>query len=64
MQVVTKVKINLPVLTTNEDTFTVAAQMKDLRFKIRSEDHDKIARSYELLKNTVDVYAILDALKH
>lgn len=55
-------KSNLPVLITNEDTFTVTAQMKDLHFKIRADDSDKIARTYDLLKNNVDVDAILSSL--
>ncbi|HBG77848.1 MAG TPA: hypothetical protein DDW84_03215 [Phycisphaerales bacterium] len=55
-------KSNLPVLFTDEDTFTVTSQMKDLHFKIRSDDKDKIARTYDLLKGNVNVDAILSAL--
>lgn len=52
----------IPVLLTDEDTFTVTAKMKDLHFKIRSDDVDKIARTYELLRDNVDVDAILQNL--
>jgi uncharacterized protein len=55
-------KSNIPVLLTNEDTFSVTSKMKDLHFKIRSGDHDKIARTYELLKNSVSVDTILQNL--
>jgi len=55
-------KSTIPVLLTDEDTFTVTAKMKDLHFKIRSNDTDKIARTYELLRNNVDVDAILQNL--
>jgi BioD-like phosphotransacetylase family protein len=55
-------KSNLPVLITNEDTFAVTAKMKDLHFKIRADDKDKIAKTYDLLKNNVNVDAILSAL--
>jgi BioD-like phosphotransacetylase family protein len=55
-------KSKIPVLTTEEDTFTVTAKMKDLHFKIRSDDLDKIARTYELLRNNVNVDTILAGL--
>jgi len=56
-------KSNIPVLITEEDTFTVTAKMKDLHFKIRSDDHDKIAKTYQLLQQGVDVDAILSSLE-
>ncbi|HAL45989.1 MAG: hypothetical protein A2Y12_06510 [Planctomycetes bacterium GWF2_42_9] len=52
-------KSNIPVLFTNEDTFSVTSKMKDLHFKIRSDDKNKIARTYELLKDNVDINAVL-----
>jgi hypothetical protein len=52
-------KSTIPVLFTDEDTFTVTAKMKDLHFKIRADDRDKIARTYELLKDNVNIDAIL-----
>lgn len=56
-------KSNIPVLVTNEDTFSVTAKMKDLHFKIRSDDYSKIARTYELLKDNVDLSEILKDIK-
>jgi len=53
---------SIPVLFTNEDTFSVTAKMKDLHFKIRSDDYNKIARTYELLKGNVDTDTILKNL--
>jgi BioD-like phosphotransacetylase family protein len=55
-------KSTIPVLLTDEDTFTVTAKMKDLHFKIRSDDTDKIVRTYELLRDNVNVDAILAGL--
>ncbi len=55
-------KSSIPVLLTDEDTFTVTAKMKDLHFKIRSDDVDKIARTHELLRDNVDVDVILQNL--
>ena len=55
-------KSTIPVLLTDEDTFTVTAKMKDLHFKIRSDDLDKIVRTYELLRDNVNVDAILAGL--
>jgi len=55
-------KGTIPVLLTDEDTFTVTSKMKDLHFKIRADDRDKIARTYDLLKDNVDIDAILKNL--
>lgn len=55
-------KSSIPVLLTNEDTFSVSAKMKDLHFKIRSDDKNKIARTYDLLKDNVNVGTILQNL--
>jgi len=55
-------KSNIPVLFTNDDTFAVTAKMKDLHFKIRSDDYNKIARTYELLRDNVDIDSILKHL--
>lgn len=55
-------KSNIPVLLTDEDTFTVTAKMKDLHFKMRANDTDKIARTYDLLRDNVDVDVILSCL--
>jgi dethiobiotin synthase len=55
-------KSNIPVLYTNEDTFSVTAKMKDLHFKIRADDKGKIARTYSLLKDNVDMNAFIKNL--
>lgn len=52
----------IPVLTSGEDTFTVSARMKDLGFKIRSYDTDKISRLHMLVEEYVDTELILNAL--
>lgn len=53
----------IPVLISNDDTFTVSARMKDLGFKIRSWDTDKVQRLHQLVEEHVDTKLILDALK-
>lgn len=53
---------HIPILLSNEDTFTVSSRMKDLGFKIRSYDTDKIQRLHELVKAYVDVDGILNCL--
>ena len=53
----------IPILLSNDDTFTVSSRMKDLGFKIRSYDTDKVARLHELVKQYVDTGAILERLK-
>ncbi len=55
-------KSTIPVLLTDEDTFSVTAKMKDLHFKIRANDRGKIASTYELLKDNVNVDLILQNL--
>jgi BioD-like phosphotransacetylase family protein len=55
-------KSTIPVLLTDEDTFSVTAKMKDLHFKIRSGDRGKIASTYKLLKDNVNVDLILQNL--
>jgi BioD-like phosphotransacetylase family protein len=54
---------NIPILLSNEDTYTVSSRMKDLGFKIRSYDTDKVARLHELVAQYVDTKSILDRLK-
>lgn len=53
----------IPVLISDDDTFTVSARMKDLGFKIRSYDVDKIARLHQLVGEYVDIDLILSELK-
>ena len=54
---------NIPVLISEDDTYTVTSRMKGLGFKIRSYDVDKIAMLHQLIKEYVDTEKILDALK-
>jgi BioD-like phosphotransacetylase family protein len=53
----------IPVLISDEDTFTVSARMKDLGFKIRSYDMDKVTRLHQLVGEYVDIDGILEKLK-
>ncbi len=53
----------IPVLISEDDTFTVSARMKDLGFKIRSYDTDKITRLHQLVDEYVDMDQILKALE-
>ena len=54
---------HIPILLSNEDTFTVSSRMKDLGFKIRSYDTDKVARLHELVGQYVDTDTIIERLK-
>jgi BioD-like phosphotransacetylase family protein len=49
----------IPVLVTREETYTVSARMKDLLFKIRATDADKIRETQTLVEKYVDIDAIL-----
>lgn len=53
----------IPVLFSNDDTFKVSARMKDLGFKIRSYDMDKVLRLRKLVGDNVDVAQVLDSLQ-
>ena len=53
----------IPVLVSDEDTFTVSARMKGLGFKIRSYDVDKVSRLHQLVGDYVDIDRILEKLK-
>ena len=52
----------IPVLMSNESTFKVSARMKDLGFKIRSWDTQKVHRLRQLVEDNVDTQLILNAL--
>ncbi len=54
---------HIPILLSNDDTFTVSSRMKDLGFKIRSYDTDKVARLHELVSQYVNTDVILERLK-
>ncbi|MDP8212802.1 MAG: AAA family ATPase [Candidatus Zapsychrus exili] len=51
----------IPVLITEDDTYTVAANLEHLICKIQKEDKDKIREVTRLVKKYVDVKAILDS---
>lgn len=53
-------KSQIPILFTEQDTYTVAARMENLVFKIQKTDKDKILEATRLVKKYVDIDAILD----
>ncbi len=53
-------KSHMPVLFSDEDTYTVAAKVEKLICKIQKTDKDKIHEATRLVKKYVDVKAILD----
>ncbi|MDP2653555.1 MAG: AAA family ATPase [Candidatus Omnitrophota bacterium] len=55
-------KSRIPVLITNDDTFTIAGKIENLICKIQKQDKDKIAEACQLIKQHVDVDTILNAL--
>jgi len=54
-------KSRMPVLITEQDTYTVAARMENLICKIQKTDKDKIQEATRLVKKYVDVDAILES---
>lgn len=52
-------KSQIPILITDEDTYTVAGRIEHLTCKIQKSDKDKIAEVTTLVKKYVDVDAIL-----
>jgi len=52
----------VPVLLCQGDTYSVASRLRDLVFKIRPEDTDKIEAAQALIRQHVDVRQLLDAL--
>ncbi len=53
-------KSSMPVLITDKDTYTIAAQIEDLVPKILKTDKDKIIEATKLVKEYVDVDYILN----
>jgi BioD-like phosphotransacetylase family protein len=49
----------IPVLFSDSDTYTIAAKVENLTFKIQKTDKDKIQEAMRLVKNHVDVDMIL-----
>ena len=54
-------KSEIPILVTDADTYTVAAKLENLICKIQKKDKDKIEEAGRLIKQYVDVDAILNA---
>ena len=50
---------NIPVLLSKEDTFKVAGRIETMTFKIEKTDRDKISEATHLVKENVDIDAIL-----
>ncbi len=56
-------KSSIPVLITDDDTYTVAAKVENLICKIQKTDKDKIVEVTKLIKKYVDVKTILESFK-
>lgn len=52
----------MPLLLAKEDTYTVASMIHDMTVKVRSCDKNKVARIIELIKEHVDMNAILKGM--
>jgi len=52
----------VPVLLCQGDTYSVASRLRDLVFKIRPEDTDKVEAAQTLIRRHIDVKELLDAL--
>ena len=55
-------KSRIPILITDDDTYTVAGKIENLICKIQKTDKDKIAEARHLVKKYVDVDLILNSL--
>jgi len=55
-------KSNIPILMTDQDTFTVATKIEHLICKIQKTDKDKITEARRLVKEYVDIDFILNNL--
>jgi len=53
-------KSRMPVLFTNEDTYSIAAKVEHLTCKIEKTDQDKIDEATRLVKKYVDINTILE----
>ena len=47
----------------NEDTYSVATRLKELRFKIRPADTDKIEAAKNLIRAGIDTAALVEAIR-
>ncbi|MBP9853864.1 MAG: AAA family ATPase [Candidatus Omnitrophica bacterium] len=57
-------KSEIPVLITDDDTYTVAANVEHMICKIQKTDKDKIKEAELLVSKYIDVDAILDGFKN
>jgi len=56
-------KSEIPVLITDQDTYSIAARIENLICKIQKTDKDKIDEAAKLVKKYVDVNAIVNSFK-
>lgn len=54
---------DIPILATEQDTYAVTSRMKDLAFKINTEDGDKILMTKSLVEQYIDIDHIISAIK-
>jgi hypothetical protein len=52
-----------PVILCKEDTYSVASQLRGMRFKIRAKDTDKIETAKRLVHERIDVAALIESLR-
>jgi len=53
---------DMPVLLCEEDTYAVSAKLREMRFKIRPEDTDKIDAAKRVVRDALDIPALLETL--
>jgi BioD-like phosphotransacetylase family protein len=53
----------IPVILCNEDTYSVATRLKELRFKIRPADTDKIESAKHLIRAGLDTAALVEMIR-
>jgi BioD-like phosphotransacetylase family protein len=53
----------IPALLCNEDTYSVATHLQEMRFKIRPADTDKIEAATKLVHDSIDTPALLKVLQ-
>jgi BioD-like phosphotransacetylase family protein len=57
------VESGLPAIMCREDTYTLAARLKDTVFKIPPDDHERVDAARRLIEQHVDIESILAALR-
>ena len=55
-------KAGIPVVLCSQDTYSVASLLKEMRIKIRAEDADKIEAAKHLIRESVNISALVAAL--